>query len=568
MAVATQGERYRVLDLFVDVEDATVSRAGERIALPPRTFELLLLLMRRHPHLVRRQEILDAVWASEHVTEQTLTHRVLLLRQALGDHAEAPRYVAGERGWGYRLLGPVEPLDAPSPPAKKPSRVARVGLGAAGLGLLLVMAADPRGASRAASEATIAVKPLSGDALPAEMRSVATDLTDALQSRLAGIDGVRVRAWSANAAPPALVFEGSVATAGDRLEVHVRLVDTATGGTVWSESATGKAYEVLTGADALLASAANAAAHRLSPGASLPTPAVPSPRVRRLCLRGEFYWMAWDPEAFAASRDSYAQAVALEPDNASAHAGLALAHCGLALAGAGRGEGAESAARQEAARAREIAPRDAASVLAGGFVRLLFDRDAAAARAEMRRALEAAPGELPPRMTLALALQALGRFDESVVLLRSAALVDPDAGVLFLQARGLAASARCTEAIPVFERAIASNARLGAARQGLAECLASAGRGPEAAIALGGPAVRSLADEWRRLCRAEAAPPAERLRTCVLAGDDDRALDALREGARTCSPFLVFVEKDPLFALLAARSAFRGLIDKPAPRAD
>jgi tetratricopeptide (TPR) repeat protein len=171
-------------------------------------------------------------------------------------------------------------------------------------------------------------------------------------------------------------------------------------------------------------------------------------------------------------------------------------------------------------------------------------------------------------MALALALQALGRFDESLVLLRSAALVDPDAGVLFLQARALAASAHCTEAIPVFERAIASNARLAAARQGLAECLASSGRGVEAARTLGGSGVTSLASEWRRLCRSGVAPSAERLRTCVLAGDDHRALDALREGARARSPFLVFVEKDPLFAPLAAGSAFRGLIDKPAPRAD
>ena len=77
---------------------------------------------------------------------------------------------------------------------------------------------------------------------------MATDLTDALQSRLAGIDGARVRAWSANAPPPARVFDGSVTTAGDRLELHVRLVDTATGGTVWPLRArAAKAYEVLSG---------------------------------------------------------------------------------------------------------------------------------------------------------------------------------------------------------------------------------------------------------------------------------------------------------------------------------
>ena len=567
MAATAQSERYRVLDLAVDVADATVSRAGERIGLPPRTFELLLLLVRRYPHLVRRHEILEAVWPTEHVTEQTLTHRILLLRQALGDHAETPRYVAGERGWGYRLLGPVERLDSVAAPATAaPTRAARIGLGGAALALLLVMVADPGGGPRAAPAATLAVKPLAADGLSAEMRSVATDLTEALQMRVAGLDGVRVLPWRANGTPPAFAFEGRIATAGERLEVHLRLVDTANGGTVWSESASGKAYEVLSGAEVLLANAEAAAARRLGPSASLPRNTTPSPQVRRLCLRGEFYWMAWDAEAFAASRDAFAKAVALEPDHAPAHAGLALAHCGLALVG--REDGAETAARGAAARAHALAPRDPATVLAGGFVRLLFDRDPVAAHAEMHRALDAAPGELPSRMGLALALQAQGRFDESLALLRSAALGEPDAGILFLQARGLAASGRCVEAIPLFEAARSSNPRLGAARQGLAECLASAGRGREAAAALGEPGARSLADAWRRLCRAGDAPAAARVRTCALAAEPDRALEALREGVRERSPFVVFIEKDPLFAPLASRAAWRILLDEGRPRAD
>ena len=348
--------------------------------------------------------------------------------------------------------------------------------------------------------------------------------------------------------------------------MELRLVDTATGRAVWTDGASGKAYEVLSGADALIANAANAAAGRLGPRASLPLAAGPSARVRRLCLRGEFYWLAWDAEAFAASRDAYEKAVALEPAYAPAHAGLALAHGGLALTG--REEGAEVAAREAAGRAHTIAPRDPASLLAGGLVTLLFDRDPAAAEARIRRSLEAAPGELPARMALALALQAQGRFDESVVLLRSAALVDPDAGVLFLQARGLAAAGRCADAVPAFEQALASNPRLDAARQGLAECLAREGRGREAAVALGGSRPGSIADEWRRLCRADAAPAAARLRTCVLAGESDRALETLREAARARSPFLVFVREDPLFASLSASAAWRSLLDEAAPRAD
>jgi DNA-binding winged helix-turn-helix (wHTH) protein len=114
-------EVYRVGDLRVDVPGASVSRGGERIVLPPRTMELLVALLRRHPSLVRRQELLEAVWPDETVTDQTLSHRVMVLRKALGDHAEEPRYVAGERGYGYRLVAPVERV-SPAGPAPSPGR--------------------------------------------------------------------------------------------------------------------------------------------------------------------------------------------------------------------------------------------------------------------------------------------------------------------------------------------------------------------------------------------------------------------------------------------------------------
>ena len=180
-----------------------MSRAGERIALPPRTFELLLLLVRRYPHLVRRHEILDAVWPNEHVTDQTLTHRVLLLRQALGDHAEAPSYVAGERGWGYRLKGPVARLDAPSSPATQSPRRPSASPSAPSRSVSSSSRSPiPAVAPVRRPDLTLAVKPLVGGRPLAEMRSVATDLTEALQARLAGLDGARVLPWSAGASPP------------------------------------------------------------------------------------------------------------------------------------------------------------------------------------------------------------------------------------------------------------------------------------------------------------------------------------------------------------------------------
>ena len=103
-------EQYRLSDLFIDVPAGTVTRNGEVLALPPRTFDLLLALARRYPRRVRRRDLLDTLWPGEVVSDQTLSHRVLLLRRALADDSARPRYVAADRGWGYHLVVPAERL--------------------------------------------------------------------------------------------------------------------------------------------------------------------------------------------------------------------------------------------------------------------------------------------------------------------------------------------------------------------------------------------------------------------------------------------------------------------------
>jgi DNA-binding winged helix-turn-helix (wHTH) protein len=104
------GERelYRVGDLTLDVDAHLLSREGAVVPLPPKTFELFVELVRRAPGVVRRQELLDTVWAHELVNDEALTQRVMLLRRALGDDPKEPRFIASAPRWGYRLVAPVE----------------------------------------------------------------------------------------------------------------------------------------------------------------------------------------------------------------------------------------------------------------------------------------------------------------------------------------------------------------------------------------------------------------------------------------------------------------------------
>jgi hypothetical protein len=53
----------------------------------------------------------DEVWQTEFISDNTLTHAIAALRQALGDDARHPAYIETLHRRGYRLLAPVAELE-------------------------------------------------------------------------------------------------------------------------------------------------------------------------------------------------------------------------------------------------------------------------------------------------------------------------------------------------------------------------------------------------------------------------------------------------------------------------
>ena len=78
---------------------------GEPVALEPKSYDVLLVLVRNAGRLVRKRELLDSVWREAFVEEGILAVHISALRRALGDSG---------RGWiqtvpraGYRFAGLV-----------------------------------------------------------------------------------------------------------------------------------------------------------------------------------------------------------------------------------------------------------------------------------------------------------------------------------------------------------------------------------------------------------------------------------------------------------------------------
>ena len=95
-------------DVRVDTAGFRVERGGRAVALEPKAFDLLVLLLERQGQVVTKQEILDAVWPRTAVTDNAMTRIVAHLRKALGDDARDARYIETVPTRGYRWLVPVE----------------------------------------------------------------------------------------------------------------------------------------------------------------------------------------------------------------------------------------------------------------------------------------------------------------------------------------------------------------------------------------------------------------------------------------------------------------------------
>jgi DNA-binding winged helix-turn-helix (wHTH) protein len=100
-----------------DRAERLLCRDGAEIALPPRAVGVLEHLLERAGRVVSKQSLIDAVWQDAYVTETSLAEAVSLLRQALGDDPQNPRYIQTLHRRGYRFVAPVTPEAVPSGPA-------------------------------------------------------------------------------------------------------------------------------------------------------------------------------------------------------------------------------------------------------------------------------------------------------------------------------------------------------------------------------------------------------------------------------------------------------------------
>jgi Tol biopolymer transport system component/DNA-binding winged helix-turn-helix (wHTH) protein len=109
----------------LDAGQRVVTRDQQRVPLPPKTFDLLLLLISSPGRAFSKQELMTALWPDISVEDASLTFQISTLRKALGEEAAA--WIETVPKHGYRFAGPVATSLAAQATAASPVETAAVG---------------------------------------------------------------------------------------------------------------------------------------------------------------------------------------------------------------------------------------------------------------------------------------------------------------------------------------------------------------------------------------------------------------------------------------------------------
>lgn len=99
---------YVFSDFRLDPARRLLTRHGETVVLHPKTFDVLLELVKNRGRLVSKNELLNTVWEGQFVEEGNLAVQISALRKIFGERKNDHRFIVTVPGRGYRFVTPVE----------------------------------------------------------------------------------------------------------------------------------------------------------------------------------------------------------------------------------------------------------------------------------------------------------------------------------------------------------------------------------------------------------------------------------------------------------------------------
>jgi DNA-binding winged helix-turn-helix (wHTH) protein/TolB-like protein len=599
-------------------------REQRPVQLTAKAFDILLLLVQEHGHLVEKSELMTVVWKDNFVEEGNLAVAISTIRKALNDVGNDHQYIQTVTGHGYRFVADVRDIVEPEPeshppvldgspllPEGPPLRRPFFYPLTVGLLLLAVLIAGAtllffRKSSRTQTEIhSLAVLPFRSKNADAAHEYLRLGFADAIITKLASTGQINVRPTSAvvkyvdSAEDPRVagrelrvdaVLEGNIETLSDRVRVTVQLVRDGDGLLIWADTFEKDSQEIFALEDAVAERVAESMVTPLSEAARkrLTRRETENPQAYQFYMMGRHFWNQKSKEGLRRSIEYFQKATREDPRYALAYAGLADSYVSQGLYGIEAPRQANTDAKGAVLQALNLDDTLAEAHASLGVIAFYYDWDWPKAEQEFRRAIALNPNYAMAYDWYALYFVAMGRGQEALDQIRRAKELDPvsltintTVGHVYLMNRqfdeAISAYRQTLDLDPQFERArtrlgmtyVARGAYGDAIREfEIAKNLTGADPYLDGVLgytlAMSGNAAKAhvLCDDLILRSRSQYVSPFSIALVHIGLGEQDRAFEWLDKAYQDRAGYMVFAKTDPLLEPLRPDPRFAVLLHR------
>jgi len=446
----------------LDPAERKLLRDTEIVALTPKAFDTLLLLVRNSGHLLEKDELINSLWPDTFVEEGSLSNNIFLLRKALG---EDPAFIETVPRRGYRFVGAVRQFPCGPPTrAEKPAEAgapavvsipskarwverSRTAVSIAAVALLVAALAATgwfyrwvgRGGEKIDS---LAVLPFVNSTADPNTEYLSDGITESLINSLSQLPNLRVmsrdsvfrykgKETDAQTVGRELgvraIFKGRVTQRGDTLNISAELINARDSSHIWGQQYDRKLADMVALREEIPREMASALRMRLT-GAEekrLTKTYTTNPEAYQNYLKGRYWLNKRTGDGFNKSIEYFQQAIAKDSTYALAYSGLSDAYNSLADFGLVSAKDGYLRAKDAALKALELDDTLAEAHSALALIKSSYDWDRSGADREVRRAIELNPGYLDAHRLHAVVLWQTGRLDEAIAETKRTLELDP-----------------------------------------------------------------------------------------------------------------------------------------------
>jgi len=575
---------------------------GKVLDLPARSIDALLFFLERRGEDVSKEQLVKALWPNTIVEDNNLNQAIFALRRALGDDANAPRFIMTLPGRGYRFIAEPEPPPTPAPRAVSahPRNIAFVVTALIAIGVAAAMF-WPRGPATNAAPVSVAVLPFT--ALLAEQSDPALELgmTDTLISQLGTVRGVTVSSLNAvrrargadveatdagKALGVEAVLDSTIVRKDERIRVSSRLVRVRDGQILWAEAFDEPISDIFSVQDSIAERVTRTLAPHLN-SAAQPARLRPTENTEayQLYLSGFYQQQRRDIDGLPMAVEKFEAAILMDGGYAQAWGALSRALAAQGVFGTRPPMTVFPRAKEAALKAVELDPDSAEAQAALAHVLAVYDRRFKEAEEHYTLAKRLSPNTPEYYLLSSINQAGLGHMRESLAEARKAIEIEP-ASLLFSTNLGMLLyfNRSYDEAETVLRRVVELQPRFDHARNFLGRTLLAKGSIDGAIAQFAGrsnPTPGSRTDPARVYAlanrRAEALVEIEKIRAqgaegfgvsydlatiYTALGDMTRACESLNGAFLDRSAFLGFLRLDPAMDALRAEPCFTEVVRK------